>query len=110
MLSIKSGARGLFSKKKRRDLEEAVGSASLTNLVDDKLLVRRGEVYERDVVVRRHFGEPWPIGLGPDIALRQCLSTPNGGQKLIRHEEPETTTYTESGKLRCTKLRSRDMA
>ena len=67
------------------DLEDAIGAASQANLGDDALLIRRREVDERDVAGRRHFGEPRPVGLRPDIAHREDLATLDGGQKLASH-------------------------
>lgn len=72
-------------RERQRDLEEAIGAASQANIGDDTLLVRRREVDERDVAVRRHLGQPWPVGLRPDIALREDIALLDGGQKLGSH-------------------------
>lgn len=84
------------ARGEKADLEEAVGAASLIDLCDDAMLVRRGEVDEGDVVVSHHISELRPVVLGPRVTLREAIAVRDGGQKLVRHSEPSRGSVTQS--------------
>lgn len=59
--------------------------AGLADLSDDLGCIVGAEVDNRNVRIARNFGQPGPLRLLPDVALREGLAGGPGGEELVRH-------------------------